>query len=66
MSDMQRSGGWVVVGLSRPCQDDEGLDCVCWVHGPFPSSREAREYAGKTPEGFRPHIMLVDTPMDTS
>jgi len=54
------NGGWVVVGLSRPCQDDEDLDCVCWVHGPFPSSREAREYAGKMPEGFRPHIMPVE------
>ena len=52
-----------MVGLSAPCQDDETLECVSWVHGPFATSTEAREYAGKMPEGFRPHILTLDTPM---
>ena len=55
---------WVVVGLTRPCQDDEKTDCVSWVHGPFDTSNQAREYAGQMPPGFRPHIMVLDPPME--
>jgi len=54
--------GWVVVGLSAPCQDDETLECVSWVHGPFATSAVAREYAGRMPEGFRPHVLGLDAP----
>jgi hypothetical protein len=48
---------YVVVGLTDPCEEYPGHDCVSWVHGPFATSREARDYAGTVPPGFRPHIL---------
>lgn len=54
---------YVVVGLSDPCEEYPGHDCVSWVHGPFETRREAGEHAGAVPAGFRPHILSLE---DTS
>lgn len=54
---------YVVVGLAGPCEMSEDEDCVSWVHGPFESRDAAREYAASVPQGFRPHIMTLDKPM---
>jgi hypothetical protein len=57
---------WVVVGLTDgDCEGKGGedRDCVSWVHGPFDTQEQAREYAARIPEGFRPHLMTVEEPM---
>lgn len=56
---------FVVVGLTGPCVEYLRQDCVSWVHGPFETSREAREYAASVPAGFRPHIITLGEPFGT-
>jgi hypothetical protein len=40
--------------------------CPVAVHGPFPNRERANDYAGRLPDGFRPHILPVDDPMPLS
>jgi len=56
--------GYVVVTFGGPSGACDLSHCPMTAYGPFPTSSEARKFAGTFPEWTRPHVVSVENPTD--